>query len=270
MWLWTAKTRPDLEFPEKAKYLYCFCGGSEKRSLKAPGVPGVPDGSKSPRVFILPYQDIGAVVSDIESEVVRATSEICMRHEKVLEETMRHLTILPFEFGTVAPNAPSVAKLLELNYRKIKELLKKLEGKVELNVKAVWSKMETIFQEILEEHRMIAHFKEEIQSKPPDATYSDRIKIGQMVGEALRDKKEKEGRKIIQRLRQYAVDDHMGHQFGDSMIFNASFLVKKGKNREAFEETLNEIDQENGGRINFKYTNGLPPYSFVDLKLRVK
>ena len=236
--------------------------------MKAPGVPE--DGNKSPRVYILPYQDIGAVVSDIESDVVRAVPEICMRHEKVLEEAMQHLTILPFEFGTVAPNAPSVTTLLKLNYRKIKELLKKLEGKTELSVKAVWNKMEDIFREILEEHRMIAHFKKEIEGKPFEATYADRIKIGQMVAETLRDKKEIEGKKIMSRLRQYAADDYMGHLFGDSMIFNASFLVKKGKNQEAFEETLSEIDQENGGRINFKYTNGLPPYSFVDLKLRVK
>ena len=247
------------------RYLYCLIEGTHEGSFQSCGV-----GNGKVDVRTVPFRDISAVVSESALDLIRATPENCMRHEQVLEEVVRnHPVILPFEFGTVAPDQKGVETMLRNNYSQIRSTLKKISGRVEVNVKALWRQMKDVFQEILDEHKMIAHYKAEIAKKPFDATYQDRIKIGQMISEALREKKEKESEESIRSLGRHAKDLMRGPTFGDEMIMNVSFLLPRDK-KETFEKDLYTLGGQYEGKIDFKYEDERPPYSFVNLNLRVK
>ena len=50
------------------------------------------------------------------------------------------------------------------------------------------------------------------------------------------------------------------------MAVNASFLVE-AVSLERFDQAVNELGEQQAGRIRFKYTGPLPPHSFVELGL---
>lgn len=249
----------------EGRYLYCLIEGTHEGNFRSSGV-----GNGRVDVRAVSYKDISAVVSESRMDLIRATAENCMRHEKVLEEVVQHRhTLLPFEFGTVAPDEEAVQATLRDNYSQIRNAFKKISGRIEVNVKALWRDMKTVFQEILQEHKMIAHYKAEIAKKPFDATYPDRIKIGQMTSEALREKKEREAERLIHPLKRHAKELMRGPTFGDEMIMNVSFLLPREK-KEPFEKDVHTLGDQYEGKIDFKYEDERPPYSFVNLNLRVK
>jgi len=246
-----------------AKYLYCLIETPQDKQYTFHGVSG------SSPVYTLRHKDIATVISDIEKDVIKAKIEECLSHEQVLKGLMEETTILPFEFGTISPNKEAVIGLLKDNYLRIKKSIKGLHDKLEMNVKAVWPNMDKIFQEILAENRHIALYKKEIQKKSPNKTYQDRIKVGQLVAQALYVKKEKQMYSIVTALKQKSVEYAAEKISGDSMIFNGAFLIKK-VNLEKFESALYRLDNKLNGRVNFAFTGPLPPYNFTNLKLKIR
>jgi hypothetical protein len=108
-------------------------------------------------------------------------------------------------------------------------------------------------------------------SKPYDQTYQDRLKIGQIVAEVLKTKKHLEGRKLYSVLKRDVTGARhacMGKPLGDNGIFAGAFLIRRGAYPD-FERSLLEIGSRYDSRVDFKYTDALPPYHFVDLKIAV-
>ncbi|MGA2300486.1 MAG: GvpL/GvpF family gas vesicle protein [Candidatus Acidiferrum sp.] len=245
-------------------YLYGVIEASKERIWEAPGV-------QRQEVRALVSRDIAVVASPWTSDVVRATPANCLAHERVLCDVVKTETVLPFEFGTIAPDLEAVNKLLRRNYAQIRRALGKLSGAVEVNVTALWHDMKAIFEEVVKAHPMIATYKREIMSKPYEQTYQDRLRIGQVVAEALDSKRHMEGEKLFKVLKSNtgkACQDCMGKPVGDNVIFIAAFLVKRDA-YSGFEQSLLELGSRHDGRVDFKYTDPLPPYHFIDLKIAV-
>ena len=51
-------------------------------------------------------------------------------------------------------------------------------------------------------------------------------------------------------------------------MFTGAFLVKRELYPD-FERSLSELGKRYDGRVDFKYTEPLPPYHFVDVKIRM-
>jgi len=243
-------------------YVYGIIEGSEEKRWGPIGLEGQ-------EIRAVPFEKIAVVASPWARDVVLATPENCRAHEQALGELIKTETVLPFEFGTVAPTEESLTKLLRTNYLRLLRSLLKLRGKIEVNVTAVWRDTTVIFQELVKEHPMIAHYRKEILAKPFEQTYQDRLKIGQMVAETLEIKKRQEGEKLFKALKKGTSDAcQVGRPMVDSTIFTGAFLVKRELYPE-FERSLSELGKRYDGRVNFKYTEPLPPYHFVDVKIRM-
>ncbi len=245
-------------------YLYGVIETSKQKMWEAPGVQ-----RQEVRAHV--FRDIAAVVSPWAADVVRATPENCLAHERVLGNVVKTETVLPFEFGTIAPDFEAMNKLLQRNYLPFRRTLAKLSGAVEVNITALWHDMKVIFEEVVKAYPMIATYKREIISKPYEETYSDRLRIGQIVAEALDTKRRLEAEKLFKVLKNnagQACQDCMGKLVGDNVIFNAAFLVKRGA-YSGFERSLMELGSRYDGRVDFKYTDPLPPYHFIDIKIKV-
>jgi hypothetical protein len=55
---------------------------------------------------------------------------------------------------------------------------------------------------------------------------------------------------------------------GDTVIFTGAFLVRRDAYSDV-EQRLLELGSRHDGRVDFKYTDPLPPYHFVDLRIVV-
>jgi hypothetical protein len=244
------------------KYLYCIIPCSENRTFDVNVI-----GNGGGVVHTVPHNGLATVVSESPVTQYESTRQNMVAHEKVLETVMKEFTLLPVRFGTVADSTSTVQdiqKLLRSRFEEFEKLLRDMEGKVELGLKAFWRDEKTIFEEIVAENTDIRRLRDSLSGKPPEATHFDRIRLGEMVKEALNRKRLKEAAKILLSLRQLAHRVRENETMGDRMVVNAAFLVDMSKEPE-FDQAVNEMEERFGKRTGFKYIGPVPPYNFVNI-----
>lgn len=239
------------------KYIYCVIKTSQDQRFGAIGL-------QDEEVLTIGIDDLAMVVSHYEATDemrVRSSRKNLLAHQRVLEAVMEQYTVLPMKFGTMAANEGEIHSLLLRHGKGFRHNIEYLDNKVELGVKASWENMKAIYDEIIEENTSIRDLKLQIAGQEQTASL---IQIGQMVEQALTDKKAWEASEIMEHLKRVAVEWREGKPIGDEMFMNVSFLVSKGREKE-FDNTLEEIAQKLDGRVKFKYVGPLAPYNFVEL-----
>lgn len=253
------------------KYIYCITDDQEEKEFGPVGI-----GGRGDRVHSVVFEDIAAVVSDSLNVEYPISRENTIAHMKVMEMAMGGYTILPVKFGTIATEAKNRSseeriklEILKARYKELKDLLARMYNKVELGLKAIWTNMETIFEEIVDEKREIKILKKKIASRNPTQTYGQRISLGEMVKKALGAKRAKEEAEILKALKDIYHDVRTNKIFGDSMITNSSFLVDKSRIKE-FDHLIKKLESTCNSRIRFKYVGPVPPCNFVELVITLE
>jgi hypothetical protein len=223
-------------------------------------------GERGDIVYTLPYQNVAAIVSRspiVKYAVTRANS---MAHAKVLEQAMGEYTILPVRFCTIAEEEEIiVGKVLKARYQEFSTLIKKMEGKMELGVRARWTNLPAIFAEVVEENKEIKATKEAlIHEKNEQKQYAGKIKIGQMVQNALEQKKKKEAKELLEELKPLSMGYKENQFYGDMNLINAAFLVTKEREKD-FDEKMQELEIAYGERKQLRYIGPVVPYNFVEI-----
>lgn len=242
--------------PDTAKYVY----GVVTAAASPPQGPGIGDAP----VGVIPHGSVAALASDVAGDSLEAGREELLRHSRVLEETMAHAVVLPMRFGVVMPDEETVhERLLDPHSEELAAQLEAMDGKVEITIKGIYDEA-TILREAVAEDRGIAKLKEAIQGKPEEATYYQRIELGELIAAALEEKRAAAAPLVVDRLAPFAVDVRVGEPVHERMAVNASFLVERGR-LEEFDRAVDQIGVEQADRIQLKYTGPLPPHSFVEL-----
>ncbi len=138
-----------------------------------------------------------------------------------------------------------------------------MEGKVEMGLKALWYEG-IIFDEILAERDDIHHLRDSLQGKPPEKTYYERIRLGELVEEAVRRKRSMDEDMILTTLSPFAVQTRANDTFGERMILNAAFLVERAQ-ESAMDAAIRALDAQHDQPVLFRYVGPVPPYNFVSL-----
>lgn len=247
----------------EGKYIYCI--------IDSKGVPekfsshGI--GTRIDEVYSVCHEDIAAVISSSPIVPYRTSRDNLMAHEKAIEEAMDTHVVLPVKFATIAESDEKIRAILKNEYRKFKDLLDDIKGKKELGLKAVF-KDDLIYQDILEKRKDINDLKAAIIDMPPEKTYHQRMKIGEMVEAALKEEVSICRHDILDMLSPLALDVKINPTFGEKMIINAAFLVEK-ISEAAFDLAVDAIDARYGRTAKLKYVGNVPPFNFVNLTIRV-
>lgn len=243
---------------KEGKYIYCIIASNKAQSFGPLGI-----GGRGDELHTIFYNDISAVVSNSPIISYSVSRENMLAHEKAIEEIMKKYTVLPVRFCTIAQDEDKVKKILEIEHDKFTELLKDLEGKKELGLKAIF-KEEIIYKEILEKYEDIRSLKKALSSEPPAKTYYLRVEVGRKVEAALQEEKETCKKEILNALSPLAQDTKVNNTYGELMIISAAFLVENSREAE-FDQNVQALADKSGDKIKFKYTGMLPPFNFVNL-----
>jgi hypothetical protein len=242
---------------ETAKYVYGVVAAADAATPKGHGIDDAP-------VEVVAGDGVAALTSDVPGGFLEAGREALLTHSRVLEETMERAVVLPMRFGVVLPDEATVReRLLDPYGEDLKAQLGTMAGKVEVTIKGIYDEA-AILREVIAEHGAIAKLREEIQGKPEEATYYQRIELGELVAAALDEKRAAAAPAIVDRLAPLAFDVRVGEPVHERMAVNASFLVERDRLGE-FDREVDRIGAEQAGRIQLKYTGPLPPHSFVEL-----
>ncbi|HEX3262319.1 MAG TPA: GvpL/GvpF family gas vesicle protein [Solirubrobacterales bacterium] len=241
------------------KYVYGVVRARRSSRLKQSGIRDAP-------IKVVAHKGIGALTSDVPDAELEAGRDELLTHSGVLERALQKGVVLPMRFGIVMPDEGSVRdRLLEAHREELEAQLDEMDGKAEVNVKGIYDEA-TVLREVVDEDQEIAALRESIQGQPEDATYFERIRVGELVSGALDRKRAEDERWIVDQLLPHSVAVEVGEPVHERMAVNASFLVEH-QQRSEFDRALDGIASELGGRIKFKYTGPLPPHSFVELSV---
>ena len=246
------------------KYVYCIIRCAEPRQFVTRGI-----GERGDIIHTVHFEDLGAVVSDSPIVEYESSRRNMMAHTVVLEEVLKEWDILPVRFNTVAPSAELIQeKVLKRRYGELHGLLKTVTGRVELGLKAFWYE-QTIYNEIVAENAAIRRVRDALTGQTPDASYYQRIQLGELVEKAMWHKRAQEAERILTALRPLACQAREGKVFTDQMVLNVAFLVDKSR-QDGFDEAVRTLDEELDHRLLFRYVGPVPPYNFVQITVSWK
>lgn len=252
----------------KGKYIYCIINSGQEQEFDMVGI-----GNTGAHVHTIAYKDIAAVISDSPLEDYPVSRVNMLAHQIVMEQMMDSHVLLPVKFNTIANGNEQWGaverirhEILESRYDEFCVLLEKMEGKIELGLKCLWTDMNSIFSEIVNNHAGIKQMKQKIYQGYPVRTRDKRVTLGEKVKNALELKREREEKEILVALEPIYEDLQSGNIFGDAMVVNSSFLVDKTRVEE-FDDIVNQLSSTHNGRIKYKYVGPVPPCNFVELTI---
>lgn len=231
-------------------------------------------GAKRPRdsgihgrpVRLVADGDIGALVSDVPDEPLEAGRDELLAHSRVLERALRRGVVLPMRFGIVMPDEETLrADLLDAHRDALVAQLDEMDDKVEMSVKGIYEE-HAILKEVLEENPRAAKLREAVRGKPQDASYYERIELGELIAGGIEAKREVDARTIVDRLAPLSLAVESAEPVHERMAVNASFLLERAAVPE-FDQALDAIAAEQADRIRFRAAGPLPPHTFVELSV---
>lgn len=219
------------------------------------------------RLHLINSGELAAIVSDSPIMDYPITRENTVTHQRAIEEVMRtHSPVLPVSFGTVADNKVTIEKkLLGSKRSELLDAFQIVEGKVELNLKAIWLDMPYTFQKVVAENPDLALLKKELAGSRlgMDST----IKIGKLVEDGLRARRDKIREEILSLLEDIVVDHKETPRLGEQMIFNLAVLIPQNKQK-VFDQTVRDLDEKyKEENAYFKYIGPTPPFNFVKVPI---
>jgi hypothetical protein len=253
------------EIQKEGKYIYGIVRHNDSLDFGPIGI-----GIRGDLVHGIHFKDICAIVSNSPVIQYEARRVNMTAHEKVLEEVMKQFTVLPVRFSTISEynDDSGILKILENDYKKFDELLLKMEGKKELGLKVLAHEV-AIYDSIIDKYNEIRSLRDYLLNQPIDKTHYQRMKIGEMVAEALKKETENYKNIILNVLKPLTEDVKINDNYGELMILNAAFLIKNIA-ESAFDKAVNDLDEKYGKFMTFKYVGTLPPYNFVNLVINTK
>jgi hypothetical protein len=207
---------------------------------------------------------VAALVSDLPNQELQLGKEELTAHARVLENALEQGTVLPMRFGVVLESPDAVqTRVLDAHQDELQRQLAQFEGKVELRLRAIYDE-QALMREIVNEDREIAQLRTRVRRTNDDASYFDRIRLGELVAAAIERKREQDTNAIIPGLEQRADAVQLSAPVHERMVFNASFLVDRDRIAE-FDEAVDLVGRNHADRMRLKYTGPLPPHSFAEL-----
>jgi hypothetical protein len=256
-----SSTSPAASADARGKYVYCVIGTSDELRFGPVGI-----GVDPAEVHTINYKDIAAVVSDTPIEVHEPTRQNVLAHERVNEIVMRQQTVIPMSFGTVFKTREDIQQLLRSAYDAFRDVLTKMEDKLEYGLKVLWDR-DLVMRQLEQEDEDIRRLKGEISSQK-GSTYFARMQYGRLVDAALLARSERFVSEIFEHLRPVAVASRANRPIGDKMIMNAAFLVQR-KHEGDFDSSVKSLGARHD-HLTFKYTGPWPPYNFVNIRLKLE
>jgi len=189
-----------------------------------------------------------------------------VHHQQTIEKIMANgYSIVPMKLGTFAADSDEVEKILSTGYPFIKKVIDEADGKIEINIIALWSDFGATLKEVSEE-KEISLFKQKLMEDPTKITIDDQKQIGVMIGVALGRKKDGYADTIHKALSTVSLQNVPHEVMNDQMLMNTAFLIYNDE-QDKFDNMVEDLNSKCEDKLNFKYVGPLPCYSLYTLEV---
>jgi len=212
-------------------------------------------------VELVAHEGLGALVSAAPSGRPLGTREDLFAHEKVVDTVAADVTVLPMRFGSVIEAPAVVDELLAPHLAELNAALADLDGHVQYSVKGRYER-EVVLRDIVVAHPEIAELRERVHGVPEEASYQDRMRLGELVVGAIEERARREGSQLHEALSAQAAASVARQSTDPEQVLDSAFLVPRDRLHE-FEHAVDQLGDELAGTVRFRLIGPVAPYDFV-------
>jgi hypothetical protein len=241
----------------KAVYVYGILPGDIEL---ASGVSGV--GNPPGEVRVVRSSDLAALVSDVDPEQSLGSPDDLAAHKEVLDASSADVPVLPLRFGAVLTDEDAVAReLLDDHRDEFSEALRELDGRAEYVVTGRYVE-QAILEEVLSQNKHAGRLGDQIRGADPDATRDARIELGEIINDAVGEKREKDTRTLGKAMADHCEASLVRDPTHELDAVHVAFLVQV-EQEDQIEGVVNELSERWQGRIELRLLGPMAAYDFV-------
>jgi hypothetical protein len=156
-------------------------------------------------------------------------------------------------------------QLLEGQRPQLAALLARLEGRVQMSVKAYYLD-QALLRAVLLRHPQLKRRSDALEGRSVVATQPERIALGRAVADAVEEQRELDQRELLAPLAEQADEARLDGPASDRQALAVQLLVEE-RRRPRLDAVVERLTHTHRERFAFRYVGPIPPYSFCDLEL---
>ena len=210
-------------------------------------------------VYIIPYRDVGIVVSDLEAQAQIKTEESILKHEEVVEALMEKFTVLPMRLYTIFNKKEDVLLKVKDHYGDFIENLGRVRDKCEFGIKVIWT------GDIIKERIINAHKSESASanSEQPGTKFMKEKFENYKINKEFEEEADGCTAIVDGFFSKFTSEKRLEKLKTDNLLLSASYLVDKEK-RDGFKKAFEEL-RGSRGDLKFMLSGPWPAYNFITL-----
>jgi hypothetical protein len=226
------------------------------------GLDPIPYDDDGGQLGLVTEGDLAAVVSDVSAQRPLGTRRDLMAHEAVLNAIAQETPVLPMRFGAVVTDDDAVAdELLKPHQDYFVRALEQLEGHIEFRLRGDYDQ-EAVLTRILEADPRIQQMREKIAGLDEDASYYERIRLGEAISKAMDQLREEDAQACVDAISKFAVATEVKEAGGENGAVHLAFLVHRD-NRSDFERAVDDLGDAWSGRVELRLIGPTAAFDFL-------
>ncbi|MFE9200936.1 GvpL/GvpF family gas vesicle protein [Micromonospora sp. NPDC007230] len=224
-----------------------------------PDAEGV--GSPPGEVTAIRQGELALLVSEVGLEEPIGRPADLTAYQRLLDSTAAIAPVLPVRFGTVVTGEDAVDDLLDAHHDRFAGALAELADHVQYTVQGRFDE-EEFLSGLLAQNPPAAALADQVRGRPEVECRDERIRLGEMIAQAVELRREAENRDLIDAVGRYATANAARPPSHELDAVNVAFLVATD-DEDAFIGAVEDFADRRRELIRMRLLGPLAPYDFV-------
>ncbi|MBB5158673.1 GvpL/GvpF family gas vesicle protein [Saccharopolyspora phatthalungensis] len=238
-------------------YVYGILNQRQRLPEELPSV-----GDQEAAVKLVSHGELSALVSEVELVRPLGIREDLLAHERVLDTLAADTAVIPMRFGAVVSSVDAVVdELLAPHHDHFEAMLSELAGSVQYTIRGRYADSAHI-REVVAEEPAVQELRETLRGVPEEAGYAERLRLGELVNQAVVRKREADTEELITSVSSTVLATNPHQVPAEDDAVDVAFLVDRDQVPQ-FEQAVDELGERWDRRINLRLIGPLAPYDFL-------
>ncbi|MFD2767608.1 GvpL/GvpF family gas vesicle protein [Micromonospora eburnea] len=218
-------------------------------------------GSPPSEVTAIRHGNLAALVSEVGLEEPLGRPADLTAYETLLDGTVVVAPVLPVRFGTVVTGAEAVGDLLDAHHDRFVAALAELDDRLQYLVHGRFVEPAFI-SGFLAGDSSAAALAGQVRGRPEAESREQRIRLGEMISEAVALRREAENRELVDAVGRYAVANAVRPPSHELDAVKLAFLVA-ADDEDDFVRAVEGFAEQRRNLIRMRLRGPVAPYDFV-------
>ena len=220
-------------------------------------------GDPAGAISLVTYDDVAAIVSDVEMSRPLGTPEDLIAHQRLLDEVAAAaVPVLPMRFGAVVSSRDAVAEeLLAEHHDEFASRLADLEGLAEYIIRGRYDER-ALLTSVINGSDEAAGLARQIRGTSEDLTRSQRIRLGELVTAAIEQRRQSDTDRLAHSLERLCTAMSGREPTHEQDAVHLAVLTRLDRQSD-LEQAVHQLASEWQDRMTVRLLGPLAPYAFV-------